>query len=105
MPALLDMLIPLHDRLLSPCRNSPPSTSFAPCLDVPATHQAILHVHLQQDEIMGAGAGGAAGMGPGAEEEGAFADVVAELMQARISAAEGVRAFAAICTERALLLR
>ena len=40
-----------------------------------------------------------------AAEEGAFADVVAELMQERIDAPEGVRAFAAACRERAALLR
>lgn len=44
-------------------------------------------------------------MGGSAEEEGAFADVVAALMQERTHAADGVREFAAVCTERALQLR
>ena len=38
-------------------------------------------------------------------EVGAFADVVAELMQDRIDGPDSVRAFADVCQERATVLR
>lgn len=51
------------------------------------------------------GPGNNAGAAMNAGEEGAFADVIAELMQQRIDSAQAVRSFADICQNSASLLR
>jgi hypothetical protein len=65
-------------------------------------------MHMQRVHFLGHAWRAAWVAGPAAAdaaEEGAFADVVAELMQERIDAPEAVRGFAAACRDQAAALR